>query len=226
MELDAAMRTTGAARELVDEPVDDATLYRILDRARFAPSGGNRQPWTVLVVRDPELRVGLRDLAVLGAREYAAYVERGLVPFAPGEDGTWSPPDFDLAEARESATPWSFAAALDRVPVLLVLLADLRSLAVLDVDLDRQSVVGGASVYPFAQNLLLAAREEGLGGVLTTFLCRQEPEARELLGFPRSHAIAGMLALGRPAHQVSRLRRRPVEEFTRIDTFTGAPFTG
>ena len=56
MELDLAMRTTGAVRSFTDDPVDDATLYRVLDRARFAPSGGNRQPWRVVVVKDPEIR--------------------------------------------------------------------------------------------------------------------------------------------------------------------------
>ena len=101
---------------------------------------------------------------------------------------------------------------------------DLRVLAVMDRDLDRPSLVGGGSIYPFVQNILLAARNQGLGGVLTTFLAAHEPRAAALLGLPADQAIAAMVGLGTPVHQVTRLRRRPVESFATIDTFDGATF--
>ncbi|MFN8037211.1 MAG: nitroreductase family protein [Acidimicrobiia bacterium] len=225
MELDLAMRTTGAVRAFTDAPVERATLVRVLDRARFAPSGGNRQPWTVLVVEDPGLKVRIRELADLGWREYAACVKAGFVPFAPGPDGRPRMPDVDLAAARATPRPSPFLDALDRAPALLVIGAHLPSLAVLDAGLDRQSVVGGASVYPFVQNLLLSARAEGLGGVMTTFLCRQEPVARELLRLPADTAVAAMVAMGVPEKFPTRLTRKPVEEFARVDTFDGPPLT-
>ncbi len=56
MELIDALRTTGAVRDFLDAPVPDATVYRLLDTARFAPNGGNRQAWRVIVVKDPALR--------------------------------------------------------------------------------------------------------------------------------------------------------------------------
>ena len=62
MEVYDAMRTTFAAREYTDDPVSDKTLYRILDNARFAPSGGNRQGWRVLVIKDQEKRRSIRSL--------------------------------------------------------------------------------------------------------------------------------------------------------------------
>ncbi len=107
---------------------------------------------------------------------------------------------------------------------MLVLLAHLGSLAVTDNGLDRQSIVGGASVYPFGQNLLLAARDEGLGGVLTTVLTREETAVRELLDVPVSFAVAGLVALGHPVRQVRRLRRNPVEAFAFVDRFEGDAF--
>ncbi len=224
MDLVDVMRTSGAAREFAPDPVPDDVLHRVLDVARFAPSGGNRQGWRVIVVRDPAVRRRLRDLARLGWREYVAHLEAGVVPFAPTEGGRWSGPAVDLQVARAIDRPAAFVDDLDAVPILLVITVELGALAVLDAGLDRQSIVGGGSIYPFVQNLLLAARNEGLGGVMTTFLCREEPAAKEVLGMPDGVALAAVVALGRPVRQVTRLRRREVEEFTRVDRYDGAPF--
>jgi len=224
MELYEVMRTTPAAREFTDEPVPDVVLDRILDHARFAPSGGNRQGWRVIVVNDHGTRVRLRELYQLGWREYMAHAERGLVPFAPTDGGRWTGPAVDLEQARATPRPFPFADRLEDVPLMLVLCADLGALAVTDNGLDRQSIVGGASVYPFAHNVLLAARNEGLGGIMTTVLVRQEPAVRKLLGIPEAFALAGLMALGRPARVVTRLRRRPVGQFTSVDRFDGTPF--
>src|SRR5437764_1498193 len=66
MELDDVLRTTFSARDFTSDPLPDATLYRILDRARFAPSGGNRQGWRVVVVRDRATREALAAVMPLG----------------------------------------------------------------------------------------------------------------------------------------------------------------
>jgi nitroreductase len=113
---------------------------------------------------------------------------------------------------------------LDTVPVLLLLLAELSALACVDNGLDRQSIVGGGSIYPFGHNILLAARNEGLGGVLTSVLTRQEPAVRELIGIPEGYAVAGLIALGHPVRTIRKLRRRPVEQFTTVDRFDGPAF--
>jgi nitroreductase len=225
MELRDVMRSTPATREFTDEPVSDEVLHSILDTARFAPSGGNRQGWQVVVLRDPGLRARVRDLYVLAWREYMAHVKAGLVPFAPLDGGRWSGPAIDLAQARTTETPMPFADHLDRVPVLLAVVVELSQLAVMDNGLDRQSIVGGASVYPFCHNVLLAARDVGLGGVITTALCRQEPAVKELLGIPDGWALAALVALGHPVRQITRLRRQAVEDFTTVDRFEGPPFT-
>lgn len=224
MELREVLRTTAAIREFTPEPVPDEVLHGILDTARFAPSGGNRQGWYVVVLRDPALRRRIRELYQLAWREYTAHVRQGLVPFAPIDDGRWTGPAVDLDAARATPAPMPFADHLDEVPVLLAVVVDLSALAVMDNGLDRQSIVGGGSVYPFCHNVLLAARDVGLGGVMTTVLCREETEVLELLHAPRGHALAALLALGHPARQPSRLRRRPVEAFTTVDAMDGAPF--
>jgi len=223
VELLDALRTTGAIRDFLPDPVSDDVVYRILDTARFAPSGGNRQGWRVIVVRDPATRSALRDLYLPGWYEYLAQRMAGLVPYAPITD--------DEAERRAiaSATPvpgaaGDFADHLDRVPVLLLLLADLRVLAAVDKGFARYTLAGGASVYPFAWNVLLAAREEGLGGVITTMPIRREPEVRNLFAVPAEFAVAALIALGRPVKQPKRLTRTPVEQFTTVDAFDGPTF--
>lgn len=225
MELRTVMRTTPAVREFTDEAVPDEVVYSILELARFAPSGGNRQGWRVVVLEDPEVRARIRDLYVLGWREYTAHARQGLVPFAPLDEGRWTGPAVDLEEARRTPAPMPFADHLDQVPVLLLLVADLSAVAAVDNGLDRQSITGGASIYPFAHNVLLAARDAGLGGVLTTVLARQEPAVRELLGIPAGHAVAGLIALGHPVKQLTKLKRAAVEDFTVVDRFDGPAFS-
>jgi nitroreductase len=229
VDLTDTLRTTGAVREFLDDEVPPATVHRILDTARFAPNGGNRQAWRVIDVRDPDLRAGLRDLYLPGWYQYLAQVAAGLTPWAVVTDREAEAAALAgapaVAEAAASG-PGGFAEHLDRVPVLLVLLADLARLATVDRDADRYHLVGGASVYPFAWSILLAARAEGLGGVMTTMAVREEPAVRRLLGVPETVAVAGVLALGRPAHQPTRLRRQPVDSFATLDTFDGPPLPG
>jgi nitroreductase len=226
MELRTVMRTTPSTRDFTEDQISDETLYGILESARFAPSGGNRQGWQVVVVKDRVVRERLRDLYVLSWREYVAHLVAGLVPFAPLENGHWTGPAIDLEAARATPAPMDFADHLDLVPVLLILVVELSALAVMDNGLERQSIVGGASIYPFAHNILLAARDAGLGGVMTTTLCRQETPVRELLGISDGWALAGLVALGRPSKQITRLRRQSVESFTTVDRVDGTPFTG
>lgn len=224
MELRDAIRTNGAVRAFTDEPVSDEALAALLETARFAPSGGNRQGWTVIVVRDPAIRRRIRELSVEGWREYAAHNEAGLRPFAMGPDGRWHGPAIDLAAAHETERPLPFVDGLDQVPALLVVAYDLTEIAFMDIDAPYQPIAGGGSVYPFVHNILLCARDAGLGGVLTTFLARRAAAARALLGLPDSHAIAAVVAIGHPEHRATKLRRKAVAEFTRVDRYDGAPF--
>ena len=107
-----------------------------------------------------------------------------------------------------------------------MLLADLRNLATLDRDLDRYTLVGGASIYPFAWSLLLAAHDAGLGGVITTVAIRAGARAAGLFAIPEPVVVAGVLALGYPAgKRATKLRRNPVESFATVDRYDGTPLT-
>jgi nitroreductase len=228
MDMTQALRSTGAVRDFRPDPVPDTVVHQLLDTARFAPNGGNRQAWHVIVVRDPAIKEGLRDLYLPGWYEYLPQMEAGLTPFAAVTDheAEWAA----RARAPEVAARLAdqgpgFAENFHRSPVLLVLLADLRNLATVDRDLDRYTLVGGASIYPFAWSVLLAAHDAGLGGVLTTMPIREEPRLKELLGVPEHVAVAGVLALGYPERRATKLRRNPVESFATVDRYDGEPFT-
>ncbi len=230
MDLDLVdtLRSTGAARQFHPEPVGDDVLTRLLDTARFAPSGGNRQGWRVIVVKDPAVRAALRDLYLSGWYEYLAMGSAGLVPWAPVTDraaeaaAIANAPQF-AADAAAAAP--GFAETLDTAPALLLVLADLTALAAVDRDLPRYTLAGGASIYPFVWSLLLAARTEGLGGVMTTMPVRREDDVRALFGIPDTVAVASLVVLGRPLAAPRRLKRAAVSTFAWVDRYEGDPLS-
>jgi nitroreductase len=219
MELYDVMRTTFAVREFTDDPLPDPVLYRILDNARFAPSGGNRQGTHVTVVRDATVRQRLGELNVTGARRYFAQLAADEKPWNP-----IAPTGVPAQTIADTAVPDEFTAPFRRASVVLVITVDLAYVAAMDQDLDRIGVVSGASVYPLVWNILLSARNEGYGGTLTTMAVPEETQIRDLLGIPDTHAVAALVPLGKPVRQLSKLRRSPVDEFTSRDRFDGAPF--
>jgi nitroreductase len=116
---------------------------------------------------------------------------------------------------------------LHRVPVLIVVCAELAQINATDKSLDRVGMVAGASVYPSVQNLILAARLEGLGTALTTLLCQYEPWMREQLSIPAGVAVAAVVALGYPAWPMPRrLSRLPVSELVFREQFGQRMFSG
>jgi nitroreductase len=114
---------------------------------------------------------------------------------------------------------------LEDVPVVCIVAVDLKVVASMDQFLDRVGVVSGASIYPMAWSALMAARNEGFGGTLTTLLAAQEPAVQELLGLESHEAVSAMLTIGRPPKQLSKLSRKPVEEFVFVDHAKGKPLS-
>ena len=221
MELYDVMRTTFAARDFTADPVPDEVLEEILDNARFAPSGGNRQGWRVIVVRDLAKRAALGPLIEPTYKRYLAEIRAGANPW-----NTIAPAEVSQADVDAVAIPPGFIDRLIHAPVLLLVTVDLAVVASMDRHLPRIGVISGASIYPFVWNILLAARNEGLGGTLTTFLAAEEAKAKALFGIPENHALAAMLPIGKPVKQLTRLRRNPVAAFATVDAFDGDALGG
>jgi nitroreductase len=209
-----AMSTLRAVRRLKPDPIPDAVLRRVLEAATWAPTGGNAQPWRVVVVRDPEKK---ERMAGWYAARWKAYVRhhRKLLAEAPE-------PVVQRAE-RMLAAGDHLAGHFAATPVIAVFCFNPANMAITDAELGRPSVVGGASVYPAVENLLLACRAEGLGCVLTTLLCLDEPGLRELLAIPEGWYTAAAVPIGYPLGRGhGPLSRRPVEKMAFADTW-GAP---
>lgn len=212
MELSEAMRTAATTRRFRPEPVPDEVLYRLLDSARFAPSGGNRQGWRVIVVRDRVLRTSLKELYL---RTWRPLYQERLAQAGPRPTTTGGRrPSTD--EANE------YAEHMDDLPVHLVVLVEQAALLTPFPALNQSTFAGGSSIYPFVQNVLLAIRAEGLGAALTMLLNNEEAEVKRLLHIPDGVALAAHIGLGWPAQpHPTRLRRHDVEDFTFVDRYGG-----
>ena len=224
MELYEAMRTNPSCRYFTDDPLDDATLHRIFDHARFASSGGNRQGWRTIVVTDPALKLRISELHAKQWNVYLDHAREGVVGYQT-TDAQTKMDSYNPAQQRLTRTD-DFAKALAQVPALLVCCVELWTLAVTDKDLDRQSIVGGGSLYTFVQNILLGCRNEGLVSALTTLLAAEEAEVAELLGLPNEVAVGALVAVGWPVpeKQYTKLTRKPVEEVVFRNRY-GSSFT-
>lgn len=221
MEFYDVLRSTFAAREFTDDPLPDDVLYRIFDNARFAPSGGNRQGAHITVVRDPTARRRLAELGTTAARRYFAQLKAGENPW-----NSLHPSAVPQHVIDDTEVPETFGTPLINAPVVLVVSVDLNVVAALDQELQRVGLAGGASVYPLVWSILLAARNEGYGGTITTMAIPREDAVRGLLGIPDGHAVAAVVPLGRPLRQLTKLRRRAVPEFVTQERYDGTAFAG
>ncbi len=195
-------------------------LHTILDNARFAPSGGNRQGAQVIVVRDLDDPTGAGGAEPPGARRYTAQKAAGEGPWNAAAPTSLSAEEIAATEVpdfwtpRCSRPPWCWSSA-----------STCGLVAATDQELDRVGIVGGASVYPLVWNILLAARNEGFGGTITTMAVAAEPQVRELFGIPDDYAVAGRPAARQAGRQLTKLSRVSVDDLTRLEHWEGGPLS-
>ena len=219
MELNEAMRTTFAARVYTGEEISDATIHDLIENARFAPSGGNRQGNRVIVVRDPASREALAKLAEPAAKRYVAQSKAGESPW-----NAVTPTKVTAVEIEATRPARILVDSFRDASAVLVFVVDLRVVASMDQDLERIGMISGASIYPFVWNVLLGARQAGFGGTITTLAVAREAEVQELLNIPPEFAVAAVVPLGKPVKQLTKLRRKSVGEIATRERFDGAAF--
>ena len=158
-------------------------------------------------------------LVVPAAKRYTAQGKAG--------EGPWNSviPSKVTPEVIEATPPLSrLTEPYTSSDVVLVVIVDLKVVASTDQHLDRVGVISGASIYPFAWNILMAARHEGFGGTITTLAAAAEPEIQALFNIPTEFAVAAVIPLGRPVKQLTKLKRLPVDEMVTREQFDGEPF--
>jgi len=192
------VRHQRAHRRFTDEPVDDDVLARLLDAAVHAPSAENRQPWEFVVVRDPELRSSLLDLAEKawdgGGREFA---EARLTPGL-------------MADVEHGIGGGGYRDA----PVLIVVAADIER---------GLEITVPSSIFPATQNLLLAATALGLASALTTISMGFTEDLQAMLGLPPHVVPQAVIPIGHPVRPLGPSKREPFETYTHRDRY-GAPW--
>jgi len=192
--------TQRAIRRLKADPIPDTALREIIDAAICAPSGGNRQGWSFVVVRDPAQRARLGELY----RE--AWSELMKVPYY--RDAASAPPDSPAGRMLASAR--HLGQHLGEAPVLI--------LACIALDPGAQpTLTTGASIYPAVQNIMLAARALGIGSCITTIHRFRDTQVKELLGIPSEVETAALIPLGYPLGKFGRPPRRPLREVAFAD---------
>jgi nitroreductase len=191
-----AIRTCIAMRYLRPDPIPDALLQEVLAAATCASSPGNCQGWEFVVVRDTEQR-----------RRLGAAIRAALGPLLPPV-----PEDGDPSRRRMLAGAHHLLDHLDEAPVLIF----VCGAAVYPAAKPSAEWIP-ATLYPAAQNLIVAARALGLGSVFTTYHKAAEPKVREILGIPTDVQISVTVPLGFPAREFRPVKRKPVAEVVRWD---------
>ncbi|WP_322750465.1 MULTISPECIES: nitroreductase family protein [unclassified Frankia] len=189
--------TTRAIRRFRPEPVSEDALATMLFAASRAPSGSNRQPFRFLVLRDGPRAMAARSLIGRAAREQ--WTRKVVSDGYERGSGASS----DTPKARIAATMAHFVETFESVPVIV-----LPCL----VRYSEPNPAEGGSIYPACQNLLLAARALGYGGVFTGWHRIVELDLRRLLDIPDKVFIAATIALGRPAGRHGPVRRQPLRD--------------
>ncbi|MFT7599679.1 MAG: nitroreductase [Acidimicrobiales bacterium] len=212
------MSTLRAVRRLRPDPIPGDVLERVLQAACWAPTGGNVQPWRVVVVRDPGRKRKLQDVY---EPEWARYSAGGRERHANLPLGA------DTEKLGRTLAAGDYLAEnLADSPVILMFIADPKNMAITDIKLDRVSMIGGASVYTAVQNTMLACVAEGLGCTLTTLHCLREPEVQEALDIPADWATLAMVPIGYPVGKGhGPITRQPPASLAYDDAF-GTPWTG
>ena len=205
-----AMTSTRAIRRYLDEPIPPEALRAMLFAATRAPSGSNRQAFRFMVLTDSPKAMKAKRL--IGSQARAFWRSKRAKDGYDRGSGT----DESSPKARTARAMQQYVDNFEKVPALVLpFLVRYRA----------PTPTEGASVYPAVQNLLLAARGLGYGGVFAGWQAGVEDELRPLLGIPDGVAFHGTITIGKPEGSHGPVRRRPMAELIYSDTWAqGAPW--
>jgi len=189
------MSSQGTVRHFKSNPVPEEHLEKILQAARWAPSGANTQPWDFIVVKNPELKEEIAHIFVESHQR--AKKEDKEFPYDTGE------------ELRRRFTD---------PPILIVVCADARFMKAYPKVGYREQILN-VSMGAVIQNMMLAANALGLGLSWGTVDTLNRDKLRKLLGVPAHIRILEVLQLGYPVARAPPKFRREPRDFMHADKF-------
>lgn len=195
MNIGAAIFTQRAIRKLKPDPISDEDLKTVLDAASKAPNSGNEQLARFLVIR---AREKIREFGKL-------YHEAWWAKRAPHG---WTKTE-DLPDVTRYRAPAQLADEMKDAPVVILAIATARNRA--------------NSVFPAAQNLMLAARALGIGSVLTTLHPQVTERVHQMFNIPADAEIHCCIPLGYPRGRFGTTQRQPTAETTYYDEWGNPP---
>ncbi|HET8930024.1 MAG TPA: nitroreductase family protein [Acidimicrobiales bacterium] len=197
----AGLVSTRAIRRYRDDDLPESDLNEILFAATRAPSGHNRQPFRFLVVRRTPETAEVRNVLTRAFQQAWS----GSREDPPAEDSS--------RKARMARTMSNFVDLIGDAPVIVFACLRARSPE------RPNDLFDGASVFPACQNLLLAARSLGYGGVMSTWHLAVADELAALLGLPDDVQIVATIPVGRPVGGHGPVRRLPLGDLVYENTW-------
>lgn len=203
MGLFEVMYNCRSMRRLKTDPVPEALLLKLVEAGNQAPSGSNKQLARWIVVRDPDVRA---QLAVLNKTAVTEYL---------GPDSGRASIVAHQSEAKRKrmtdAVRWQ-AEHMQDIPALIIACLEFES----EVD-NVQRLLGGGSIWPGVQNLLLAARALELGATPTTLGLQNRSAVKQALGMPPNMEAYCLIPVGYPTGKFGPVIRLPVAQTMRWD---------
>ena len=210
-----AIHTARALRRFKPDPVPDELITQILEAAICAPSGGNAQEWIFAVITDPEQR-----------RRVGAVYARASKLVRPFYQNRLTPPHMSAGEERHlRQSGFYLDDHMEEAPVLMLVCGRERQPRATLPGVDPDSIVrhalctAMASIYPAAQNIILACRALGLGTLITTNHILFEEEMKAVLGLPDDVRTYALMPIGYPRGKFGPIKRRPVSEVAYLDGY-------
>ncbi len=210
------MYTMRSMRRLKPDPVPDELIEQIVEAGTMAPSGGNTQGWSFIVVKEPAKK---RFVQERYHKAFSAYAQVRMAEAQAAADKGEAPPP-DPAQMRMANAAFYLADHMHEAPVLLFACMQRRNLSFgSDPQSSSDATADGASIYPAVQNMLLTCRALGLGTVLTTLHRVFEDEIKAELGVPENVDLCALLPIGYPQGNFGPVSRRPAPTLTYWDAW-------
>ncbi len=191
------IRTSCAVRRLKPDPVPRELIRKVCEAGTFAPSGGNRQPWTFVAVTDPQRRAW-----------FAERYRKIFMPYIAPAVERAKAPDFPEAKRKIMNGAVYLAEHMHEVPVHLFV-----------AGWKRRGDPQIQALFPAIENVLLACRAVGLGASLTTLQQAFQPELDAYLGLPADTPTCAMIPIGWPKVKHRRPARRSIDTCLHFETF-------